>query len=627
MSTTTFTLEKVGGANQSFADWGLGKFTIASASLAADRLTVEATGRAVDAARLFESGDTVKLHRIVTPDAGAPTDVVEFVGTCWQPSESGAGTTEQQVYEFHGPWDCLENLPLQQLWTVSDGAGGITTQYRSRCHLFSAVDASYITLAATITDILNYARDAIGAQFQIGTIEPAIYCPPHEAADVSCAGAIKECLKYAPDAVQWFDYATNPPTINIRRAANLTAVSIAPTGNAERLAIQRNRKQEVSEVVIFYELGDPANSLLSKCTIDAYPVDAAGRTYGALCASVNLQGRDQTVLRQEVGAYLLSPAKGEGGSQINWWASHVPELAKDLLDGGNSIRKLNGDPGIDFGEVAINQLDEDGSLIGDLNYNNPTALDYFPKELVAGAITPWMQTSGSVPAQVKATRARLECKISYYLQGDINSGQDQGKRHEELHAALAVELIATDATTRQEPHPYECVTGLPYVDAPPAGLAASLYAALNRPQYTGSIELTSAEVGAIAIGVGNTLNLTGLRAEWATMGALVTSVHKNYETGTVTVTFGPPPQIAFGDLVDLMMKTRWRRIPDLGLRATGQVGGGNRNINGTHWTPATRGTLGKGAGAFQQFQEDASNNNVIVDPKNGVMSVTAEVDE
>lgn len=637
MSTTTFTLELVGGANQSLAAWGLDAPVATFNSLGSDTLTISAPGRAVDAARLFNVDDAIKLHRIVTPDSGAPVDTVIFAGTLIQPGEDGAGQSEAQTYEFRGPWELLVNLPYQQLWTVSNGSGGITTARRPRVHLFSNLDGTPNSISAEITAVLTYALSCVTpAPFQIGTIQPGTSCPAHEALDISCAEAIRICLRYAPDCVTWFDYSTAPPTLHIQPAANLTAVSIAPIGTAERFNLKRNYQQEVSQVAIFYEIVDSAHPEFASVTIDAAPPGSTGNAPGALCATINLQGgQSQTKQSQELQAAPLYQATAATPSsaaiQLAWWANRVPELA-DALDSQNSfahslIRKLSdGTPGVDFGKVSFIQIDDDGNE-APLNYNDPTHPDtYYPNELVYGAITPWMQQPGSWPGKAFGIHARVDTAIHYYVQGPTDSGGTLGKRHVDMHVPLSVKLIATDGATHLEPHPYMVLTGGVASDTPPTGLAAALYAALNRPQYNGTIALASAEIGDIAVGMGNTLNLTGLRSEWASMAALITSVQAKFASGTLTLTFSPTPQLGTGELVQLMQISRNRRIPDVTLRQTGE-NGGSRTIQFPTWTPQTSGSRGKGDGGYQQFSSGdvtPTNNVVEVDPDNGSTSVTYE---
>jgi hypothetical protein len=587
--SASFTLELVGGANQSLADWGLDSLTREISSLAADLLRVRAPGRAVDAARLFNYGDEIKLHQITA----GPVDTVIFRGHCRQPSDLGSGRAEDHVYEFRGLWDLLERTTYQQLWTISDGFGGTTTAYRPRVHLFSNLDGSYVTIADQITAILNYALSCTGVtgQFLVGTIEPAINAPPREAVDVSCAEAIRQCLRLAPDTVGWFDYSTNPPTFHCRQHANLAAVSVA-----------RNRQQEVASVVIFYEIGDVSYPTLSKLSVDAAPGGSTGRELGALVATIGLQGGSSgNQLRQDcitndgttgnAGANTGTPAQKQA-----WWAARIPALNKALAD--EIIKRPSDDQfGFDLSSISIKRLNVDGSVVGTLDLGD------YPWELIAGAITPWMQES---PHDVLVTRARATASIAYYV---YEAGA--GKRHVETNVPISVEFIATDAATKEEATPYTKSTGGSVSETPPTGLADYLLTALNRAQYSGDISFTSAEVGDVAIAVGNKLNLTGLRSEWTTMNALVIRVVEDFDRGLLRVTFGAPPQLGLGDLVELLQSSRWRREPNGLARKNGTTPSATSKVQLANWTPQTKGSYGKGEGGHQKFVDPDADANVI----------------
>ena len=60
--------------------------------------------------------------------------------------------------------------------------------------------------------------------------------------------------------------------------------------------------------------------------------------------------------------------------------------------------------------------------------------------------------------------------------------------------------------------------------------------------------------------MGNSLNLSGGRAEWATMNAQIQSITKDFGTGRTTVTIGPARFLSAGDLTQLFLVNRMRRV-------------------------------------------------------------------
>lgn len=92
----------------------------------------------------------------------------------------------------------------------------------------------------------------------------------------------------------------------------------------------------------------------------------------------------------------------------------------------------------------------------------------------------------------------------------------------------------------------------------PGNLASSYYLALLSPQYEGSIVTRGRDIlGNVRIG--NSLNLTGGRAEWATMQAMVDVVTEDISTGATTVAFGPAEQLSSQDFIDQLMFARRMR--------------------------------------------------------------------
>jgi len=64
----------------------------------------------------------------------------------------------------------------------------------------------------------------------VGTIDPALYVPFYPIRAMRCAEAIKIALRVHPDCACEIDYTTTPPTFNIRKRANLIAVTLPYDG-------------------------------------------------------------------------------------------------------------------------------------------------------------------------------------------------------------------------------------------------------------------------------------------------------------------------------------------------------------------------------------------------------------
>jgi len=100
----------------------------------------------------------------------------------------------------------------------------------------------------------------------------------------------------------------------------------------------------------------------------------------------------------------------------------------------------------------------------------------------------------------------------------------------------------------------------------PAGLAQSIYEDFSVDQWSGTIPLSEAEVNtkldALGItgsaGIGLKLNLSGGRAEWATMNAMVQEVLEDVTTGRTTFVVGPPEHLSVQDYITFALAFRNR---------------------------------------------------------------------
>ena len=96
-----------------------------------------------------------------------------------------------------------------------------------------------------------------------------------------------------------------------------------------------------------------------------------------------------------------------------------------------------------------------------------------------------------------------------------------------------------------------------------------------------------------AVGLGNALNLTGGRTEWASMAAPVQTVTESVDEGRTEIGFGPPAHLSPQDLVELLRGTRRRRASrrgNGGERTTGTPGK-SANVMGPTAHPSGKTTV------------------------------------
>jgi hypothetical protein len=537
-----WTIEVVGGNQQTVDAWGLAEPVLSFLNQAPDTLAVSAAGRDVDAAHVFAYGSTIKLHRKVYTDAEVPVlveDQVYFVGRVIELPDGGDAAGENQRVVAAGPWWYLDNLVFQQTWTISDLLGGTTSIRKSRLILFVDHLGVAKTVKSQIEEIFDYVLEVAGAPapFQYAVDDGLAFTAPFDPVqDVTCAEAVRRCLRWAPDACTWLDYSTTPPTLHVAPRSALAAKSVACGSEVDSVELRARNDLQVPQVVLKFEQTTTIDGVTwENVTLDVWPEASTGEAFGAMLATVNLKGFTASYLSQKVVTADLPADLND----LDWWKKKKPELAVDAVTNLTITGAVR---------VVDDPLDE-------VN---------LPRELVQGGIADWMTKD--------ASQETWTAKASYtHTVSGTNPLVTVVKEQ-----PITVRLIATDATTKT----YKKLDAFSPGEPVPTGLAQKLYAALNTLHHEGQISLLYSEVNA-PVRVGNVLHVTGGRAAWATMAAQVQQVTESLETGQVQIAVGPPPHLSAGDLVELLRVNRHRMFSggDWQLRVSGQqVQGGEQEL-------------------------------------------------
>ena len=103
-------------------------------------------------------------------------------------------------------------------------------------------------------------------------------------------------------------------------------------------------------------------------------------------------------------------------------------------------------------------------------------------------------------------------------------------------------------------------------------IATALFQALRGLGWRGSGTLKAADLPGLRLG--QRINITGTaRAEWGAMKAVIQSIDESVDSGSQTITFGPPARMNVGDMLGLLKAHRQRRaVPESlpGEIATGE---------------------------------------------------------
>ena len=538
-------LLKYNGVEKPIAEWGVSDVECELVSQDTDTVhfTVSA---AYDAATVFPWKSKIILSK--QDDAGNKT--VWFVGWVTSLPVSATGERESQDYTLSGPWWWLTQLVYQRQWNQandpSNPASTVAYTNRSHCLLNQGVNGTKIPTDQQITDIIQYAMDTAVAQgiappFQNGTGYPSVSIPIDEVLDLSCAECLRKQFRFMPEAVVWFDYTTSlngepTPTMNVKRRGGFTPVTLdVATQVVGNVRLTPRPDLKVPVVVFKFEQTNTVggNSWLYHI-VNTYPVPvpddeahrlAAERVFGALVATINLSGWSLGYATSNLKTVLWNP------TQLAWLKTKFSWLNNDNVDPNSVIatpKKL---------------IYPNGQVFLYPNSGVPPAL---LRELVEGTFAPGFVLANGTP--VKVQEYTLVMDISY----DVKDGNADPSKFTDQ--ACSTKFVATNAVDGK----YSAIQSWETGDPIPQGMAQSFYDGLSTLQYDGSIMVKRQEVTE-EITLGNTLNLSGSKAEFASMNAIIQSVRWSLDGGEKPLTVGPARQISTGDFIALLRVNRERR--------------------------------------------------------------------
>lgn len=469
----------------------------------------------IDVDPIFNHADTLSIYK---------QNVRWFEGTVTQIPRKGHAGEESHRFIIRNAWHSLENIVFQQAWQFADDPedpnSTLTQAHISQIILNQDENGNKTDIGTQLNEILDYAISR-GANLQKGSINLSFTVPWEEYADITCAEAIKKLLKWAPDAVLWFDYSTPVPTLHIQPAnaltthtlelpaANNTGTNAVPLENIELIP---RYDLQVPEVYLRYVFENETNGVRwRKLVIDAYPPTANGEAQGALNKTLELRGSISKSKRVRLKQTIESIPLGNIGS-LDFWKQSFPQL-----------RDVNPS------DITIESPVREGN----------TALD---RILTKGSITDWMEEQYDHIAE----KQRVTCKV-----GPFNRQIDGNLPQDIFHYTLETHILATNALS--DTYKYDELKKAEYTppEPVPVGLAQHLFEALNPLRWEGTISLIEREVSG-NIRPGMRLNISEARSEWATMQSMVQEVVEEANEGRTRIRLGVNRTLSAEGLLSLL---------------------------------------------------------------------------
>jgi hypothetical protein len=471
------------------------------------------------------------------------------------------GGRQNLEYVVYGPWWLMERLKFKQgrkvfdHWVVAnDPTSGavLKTLLLSEIYLGEKLDETWQTNGQQMVEILDWVnecynptkrgassgRDDSQDVLQIGTIDPAVNFPKSRVNDIFCSEGLVSVLRWSPDVVCWFDYATSPPTFNARAMANLGLVTVAMTAEQEReIELAPRYDRQLAGVWIHYKKSDTINGVAWPAVyVDAYPPGITDYTPNVAVHTVELAGSQVTRVSVPVVVVpAAAAATGDAAARKAWW------LAVD-----KTLSDANIDPDSIVADAATVK-DEQGNAVD---------LGAYPNTVIKGQLSGWMGVRW-VDVTVTAT-------ISYDRYADA-AHKIPGAKVEKKETHHRVTL--TNAVSQT----YRATTRFDPGESVPVGVAQAVYNSVATLQHAGRIKFVAGQLRS-GLSVGQQMTLTGPTSTYANL--LVQSVRAAPHLGVLEVSYGPSSVLDAPALIELARATRWRMIYNMPSgRSTGQAPG------------------------------------------------------
>lgn len=445
-------------------------------------------------------------------DGGEEGQVVLFRGIVWTLRATNEGGRKHNVMQVLGPWKQLEAVQFKQQWAVT-AEGELVSALSGRLILNQNAAGAPQTAGAQMTEAVAFAA-AAGVPVAVGTITAAVQLPFDETRDLTVAQVLVRTQRFLPDLVSWFNYAVDPPALNI--SVPSSGFSTAYIDKLSEVTSVRN-DLAADGVELEIERVDSING----AQIRRLEIQSAGDTESLRCIRATLNPAGGSFSESVRVIDVVTEAVPASLSDAAWWIARHP--------------RLRGRSAADIAFV------ESGTRSG-------THSPLFPRITLA-------PLSDLSALNLGSEMETFRCVV------DITVVDGGGAVDIERGVELTMEYVTTDAQTQT----YRYVEGYDSeaAEVVPSDLATKLLAHWSTVFEEGIAVMPQSSFfgyNGFQIGVGWYLDLPSRPIQSRSLSAM---------SGLVTLTFGPPRQLGVQDMADRLLpfrairsSSRWRARVD-----------------------------------------------------------------
>lgn len=481
-----------------------------------------------DAAEVFTYGQAITLTRTL-----ADATVTVFNGKIAPISKQANPEYEGHKYPVEDAWADLERTTYQEEWATGRAVDPVVSLPRAVLGIDS--DGLVISVGLQLAAIIGFAA-TVGVAIQMGSTPSGEDLWPKEVNNISCAEAINQCLEFHPDWVPWLDHTTTPPTFNVTDTLNMPEVILPTDGSGILASFEETRRDDLvpDTVRIVYEFATTIeDEVFRNLSVDKAPGGGPDAGPKVLCAMIPLAGGQMQIQKSRVRVRPMPESDDLSDLTKKWVKANYPRL-KDVDLEDFVIKRFKKTLHVD--DIA----DHPHPL--DISKQAPrlvaTDADQVPNQLLEGQIEDWMRKKVAwVDFEVIVSPAD---GVSPEVQSKINLDFPPGK------------CVCTNAITKL----YKGVTQWVADEDIPSGIAAGVYNSMsNAYLYEGSAKILENELSGTRYH-GKKLTLTGA----GTSNAMIHSVTWDVGSGETTLGFGPVPELAPADFLELQRRLRSRKV-------------------------------------------------------------------